>query len=168
MKIDRLLGLLSILANTDKITVQELASRFEVSKRTIFRDLDALSRAGIPIFAWIEQKYNAVLPLVDYAVKRHIPVGAICNAANFMAENGYLDSIGHSGNTLDFMKSQAPHYLGENYFIRKQAVCDSNIITANGSGALEFAKEILLLLKAKPEKSILEWYNLNKHGFYPG
>lgn len=118
--------------------------------------------------AWIEKKNNAVLPLVDYAVKSHIPVGAICNAANFMAENGYLDSIGHSGNTLDFMKSQAPHYLGEKYFIRKQAVCDSNIITANGSGTLEFAKEIMLLLKAKPEKSILEWYNLNKHGFYPG
>lgn len=52
MKIDRLLGLLSILANTDKITVQELANRFEVSKRTIFRDLDTLSRAGIPIISY--------------------------------------------------------------------------------------------------------------------
>lgn len=52
MKTDRLLGLLSILANTDKITAQELANRFEVSKRTIFRDLDTLSRAGIPIFSY--------------------------------------------------------------------------------------------------------------------
>ena len=49
MKIDRLSGLLSVLANTEQITVQELADRFEVSRRTIFRDLDALSRAGIPI-----------------------------------------------------------------------------------------------------------------------
>lgn len=52
MKTDRLLGLLSILANTDKITVQELADRFEVSKRTIFRDLDTLSRTGIPIVSY--------------------------------------------------------------------------------------------------------------------
>lgn len=52
MKTDRLLGLLSILANTEKITVQELANRFEVSKRTIFRDLDTLSRAGIPILSY--------------------------------------------------------------------------------------------------------------------
>ena len=52
MKTDRLLGLISILANTDKITVQELANRFEVSKRTIFRDLDTLSRAGIPILSY--------------------------------------------------------------------------------------------------------------------
>ena len=52
MKIDRLLGLLTILANTDKITVQELAARFEVSRRTIFRDLDTLNRAGIPIISY--------------------------------------------------------------------------------------------------------------------
>jgi len=104
--------------------------------------------------AWKEQKNNAVLPIVDYAVKKHIPVGAICGAANFMAENGYLDKIKHSGNTLEYMKSQAPHYNGEHNFIEKQAVCDTDIITANGSGTLEFAKEILLLLKAKPENDI--------------
>lgn len=116
--------------------------------------------------AWLEQKNNAVLPVVQYAVKNNIPVGAICNATNFMAENGYLDKIEHSGNTLEFMQSQAPHYLGGQYFLEKQAVCNSNIITANGSGALEFAKEILLLLKAKPENSIVEWYKQNKSGLY--
>lgn len=116
--------------------------------------------------AWKDRKNDAVLPVVDYAVTNHIPVGAICNAATFMAENGYLDNIRHSGNTLEYMKSQAPQYMGEKHFIEKQAVCDSNIITANGSATLEFAKEILLLLKAKPENAILEWYNLHKSGFY--
>lgn len=114
----------------------------------------------------MEQKNNAVLPVVDHAVERHIPVGAICNAVNFMAENKYLDKIKHSGNTLEFMKSQAPHYSGEQNFIEKQAVCDSNIITANGSAALEFAKEILLLLKAKSESTVLDWYKLHKSGYY--
>lgn len=52
MKLERLLGLLNILANTDRITVQELADRFEVSRRTIFRDLDTLNRAGIPIVSY--------------------------------------------------------------------------------------------------------------------
>lgn len=52
MKIERLLGILSILANTEKITVQELANRFEVSKRTILRDLDTLNCAGIPIVSY--------------------------------------------------------------------------------------------------------------------
>ena len=49
MRIQRLIGLLCVLADVDKITVQELADRFEVSKRTIFRDLDTLNLAGIPI-----------------------------------------------------------------------------------------------------------------------
>lgn len=116
--------------------------------------------------AWKDRKNDAVLPVVDYAIKKNIPVGAICDATNFMAENGYLDKIGHSGNTLEYMKSQAPHYRGERNFIEKQAVCDSNIITANGSATLEFAKEILLLLKAKPENAISEWHDFMKSGFY--
>lgn len=49
MKIDRLIGILSILLQKDKITTQELANKFEVSRRTILRDIDALSVAGIPI-----------------------------------------------------------------------------------------------------------------------
>lgn len=52
MKIDRLLGILNILVNTDRITIKELAERFEVSKRTIFRDLDTLNQSGIPIVTY--------------------------------------------------------------------------------------------------------------------
>jgi putative intracellular protease/amidase len=118
-------------------------------------------------YAWMKQLNNAVLPVVEYAVKRKIPVAAICNAANFMAQHGYIDQIRHSGNTLFFMKEQAPHYKGEKYFLEKQAVCDKNIITANGSASLEFAKEILLLMKAKPVADVLKWYTLHKDGFYP-
>lgn len=118
-------------------------------------------------YAWLEQKNNAVLPVVEYAVKHQIPVGAICNAANFMAENGFLDSINHTGNTLDFMKATSPHYQGEKYFQEKQAICDSMIITANGTGTLEFSREILTLLKVKSQKDVEDWYSQNKSGFYP-
>jgi predicted DNA-binding transcriptional regulator YafY len=52
MRLERLLGLLCILASTDKITIQELADRFAVSRRTIFRDLDTLNGAGIPIVSY--------------------------------------------------------------------------------------------------------------------
>lgn len=49
MKIDRLIGILSILLQKDMVTAPELAEHFEVSRRTINRDIEALSKAGIPI-----------------------------------------------------------------------------------------------------------------------
>ena len=49
MKIDRLIGILSILLQKDMVTSAELAEKFEVSQRTILRDIDAIGKAGIPI-----------------------------------------------------------------------------------------------------------------------
>lgn len=49
MKIDRLIGILSILLQKDKVTSTELAERFEVSRRTILRDIETINLAGIPI-----------------------------------------------------------------------------------------------------------------------
>ena len=49
MKIDRLIGILSVLLQREKTTAPELAERFEVSRRTINRDIEDLCKAGIPI-----------------------------------------------------------------------------------------------------------------------
>lgn len=49
MKIDRLIGILSILLQRDMVTAPYLAERFEVSRRTISRDIENLCKAGIPI-----------------------------------------------------------------------------------------------------------------------
>ena len=49
MKIDRLIGILSVLLQEEKITAPELADKFEVSRRTISRDIEDLCKAGIPI-----------------------------------------------------------------------------------------------------------------------
>ena len=49
MKTDRLIGILSVLLQEEKVTAPELARRFEVSRRTINRDIDDLLYAGIPI-----------------------------------------------------------------------------------------------------------------------
>lgn len=51
MKIERLIGILSILLQKDTVTAPELAECFEVSRRTINRDIEELSAAGIPIAA---------------------------------------------------------------------------------------------------------------------
>lgn len=49
MKIDRLLGILTILLKNENVTAPILAERFEVSRRTINRDIEDLCKAGIPI-----------------------------------------------------------------------------------------------------------------------
>lgn len=49
MKLDRLLGILTTLLQNDRINAPALAEKFEVSRRTISRDIDALCLAGIPI-----------------------------------------------------------------------------------------------------------------------
>lgn len=49
MKIDRLMAITNILVNRKNTTAKVLAAEFEVSTRTIYRDIDILSASGIPI-----------------------------------------------------------------------------------------------------------------------
>lgn len=49
MKIDRLIGILAVLLQKEQVTAPCLAEKFEVSRRTISRDIESLCKAGIPI-----------------------------------------------------------------------------------------------------------------------
>ena len=50
MQESRLFGILYYLLDKGRATAPELAEKFEVSVRTIYRDVDAISSAGIPIY----------------------------------------------------------------------------------------------------------------------
>lgn len=49
MKVDRLVSIIMILLDKERIGAQELADMFEVSPRTIYRDIDTINMAGIPV-----------------------------------------------------------------------------------------------------------------------
>lgn len=52
MKIDRLISIIMILNNKNKVTAKELSDKFEVSTKTIQRDMEIIERAGIPIVSY--------------------------------------------------------------------------------------------------------------------
>lgn len=51
MKIERLIGIVFYLLNRENVTANQLAQQFQVSRRTILRDVDTLTLAGIPIYS---------------------------------------------------------------------------------------------------------------------
>ena len=51
MKIDRLISIILILLDRNKVSAKELADKFEVSLRTIYRDIDTINMSGIPIIS---------------------------------------------------------------------------------------------------------------------
>ena len=63
MKIDRQLGILSILLQKESVTAPYLAEQFEVSRRTINRDIEDLCKAGIPIIT--KQGVNGGISILE-------------------------------------------------------------------------------------------------------
>lgn len=63
MKIDRLIGILSILLQQEKVTAPYLAEKFEVSRRTINRDIEDICKAGIPLVT--SQGKNGGIRIMD-------------------------------------------------------------------------------------------------------
>ncbi len=63
MQISRLFQIIYILLKKKSITARELSDHFEVSVRTIYRDIDALCQAGIPIYS--SQGKGGGISLVD-------------------------------------------------------------------------------------------------------
>lgn len=117
-------------------------------------------------FGWSTPIAKRVEPIVRKAIEKGKIVGAVCNGASFMAKGGFLNNVRHTGNGLE----QLTLWGGENYtnpdgYTHAQAVSDHNIVTANGSAALEFAKELLLLLENDTPERIEMYYQFNKQGF---
>ena len=129
------------------------------------KDYDALLLIGG--LCWREVRAQQMIPLVEHCVNSGKVLGGICDAAAFLASIGVLDSVKHTGNRLSALQEwKGTKYKGAENYQARQAVFDRNIITANGSAPLEFAREVLTALHVAEEAMIEDWYVLHKLGYY--
>ena len=92
MRADRLLSILLLLQVRQRVTAGELAQRLEVSERTIYRDMDALSSAGIPVFA--ERGHGGGWGLVDRYQTNLTGLNRAEIEALFLQPSGLLADLG--------------------------------------------------------------------------
>lgn len=71
MQESRLFKIVYYLLANGKATAPELATQFEVSIRTIYRDIDSLSSAGIPIYA-TQGKGGGISILEDFTINKSL------------------------------------------------------------------------------------------------
>lgn len=116
---------------------------------------------------WRTPEAEPVAALVRQALARGLTVGAICNAASFLAAHGFLNDVRHTGNSLEMLREWGgAAYTGEALFCERQAVRDGQIVTANGTGFLEFTRECLLALEAYAPEAVEGFYAFSKNGIF--
>ena len=127
MKIERLIGILSILLQQDKITASELAEKFEVSVRTILRDVDEISRAGIPIVT--SQGQGGGISIMDgYKIDRTLLSSAEMTA--IFAGLKSLDSVSGTNRYRQLMDklSVSDTVNADNHIIIDLSMWDKNAV----------------------------------------
>jgi predicted DNA-binding transcriptional regulator YafY len=92
MRADRLLNILLMLQETPRLTARDAAQRLEVSPRTIHRDMEALSMAGIPVYAERGRDGGYAL-LDDFRTELNYLTGAEIQAL-FVNNLGILKDLG--------------------------------------------------------------------------
>lgn len=95
MQIIRLVQTILILINRKKVTAAELADRFNVSVRSIYRDIDALSLAGIPVYSvkgkgggiYLGDSFHIDETLINQDEQQDILI-----ALNLLKSTGFIDN----------------------------------------------------------------------------
>lgn len=104
--------------------------------------------------------------IIEKQLSHDLPVAAICGAVDYLALHGFLEGYKHTGNAR-FLWEDFPNYQTPENFIERQAVSDRNLVTANGTAALDFTEFALQLIgdsliEAKRE---VDLYRLGFYGY---
>lgn len=111
-----------------------------------------------------QHDYPALTKLISQYLLRESVVGAICGSVDYLARNGLLTGYQHTGNA-QFLWQYDKQYTNPTEFKDKQVVRDRNLITANGTAALDFTDEVLSAMPINQQKTHQE-IELQRLGFY--
>lgn len=101
MKIERLIGILAVLLQKEQVTAPYLAEKFEVSRRTINRDVQALCQAGIPIVT-AQGKHGGISIMEGYRMDRTLLTSKDMQA--ILAGLRSLDSVSGTNRYRELME----------------------------------------------------------------
>lgn len=108
MKLDRLLSIVIILLSRELVSAQELAERFGVTVRTIYRDLEAIDLAGIPVVSQAGPGGGFGID-PGYTIDRRV-LGLRDLSSILAALKGVNEALGDEalGSALEKLRSMAP------------------------------------------------------------
>lgn len=105
MKIDRLMGILTVLLQQERVTAPYLAEKFEVSRRTINRDVEALCKAGIPVVT-AQGKNGGISIMEGYRMDRTLLTAG--EMESILTGLQGLDSVSGTNRYRQLMEKLAP------------------------------------------------------------
>ncbi len=178
MKIDRLIGIVVYLLNHGRTSAQKLAEEFEVSSRTIMRDLESLDQAGIPIqsFCGVDGGYQIMDGFVldrQVASSREYDwiVAALKGMASAYAGKSLkqalekVQSISHTGDaavSLDLGVASEDDKIKGQLMLLEKAIEERCVVRFSYTNSHDEVKEI----QAEPVCLQYKWYNWYLIAYY--
>lgn len=107
---------------------------------------------------WNDPRHGAILKKAGKFLSIGATVGAICGATTALANYGLLDNRRHTSNGQGFLEMFCPAYKGQNFYVDEPSVADNNLITANPTASLLWAKQILERLDVFQANTLEFWY----------
>lgn len=107
---------------------------------------------------WNDPRHGAILKKAGEFLSIGATVGAICGATTALANYGLLDNRRHTSNGQGFLEMFCPTYKGQNFYVDEPSVADNNLITANPTASLLWAKQILERLDVFQANTLEFWY----------